>query len=267
MPGVEPTSAEAHPKNGSAEHVAEEASNRGKLPPQPTLRRSLSAEETERIRKNRETALLKKQQKTASQKDSQNSQNASVEQGDDAASANGPVYENHLTTKFKCEKCKEFKFIDEKLYHDFAATVCKECKADHPGEYATIVKTHARGYYLLSEAALNTFVSSGEPLVAQRVPLKLIDTDLVFVYVRRLPHISRPNTNNPTWAPVKLYLRKQVAEWSHAAYGGPVGLQLERKSREDKNESRRQERNRQRKRNRPQEDDSRYLAVAISPFV
>ena len=70
--------------------------------------------------------------------------------------------------------------------------------------------------------------------------------------------MERPNAANPTWAPLKLYLKKQVEEWSYARYGGPDGLRIERGRRIDVNETRRKRRSERRKRNRNEEDDSKY---------
>ena len=67
--------------------------------------------------------------------------------------------------------------------------------------------------------------------------------------------MERPNANNPSWAPLKLYLRKHVRDWAFAKYGGRVGLQLEHKSREVSSDLRRHKRNMARKRRRSDGDE------------
>lgn len=96
-----------------------------------------------------------------------------------------------------CEVCGSSTAIDPEFYEAFHVVVCFSCK-DTDGLYTIITKTQARNEFLLTDE-------------------ELADSAL-------LPSISRKNPHNPRWADMKLYLKKQVREFSIKKHGSEEAL-------------------------------------------
>lgn len=96
-----------------------------------------------------------------------------------------------------CEACGSSIGIDPELYDNFRACVCYSCKESNE-IYEIITKTQARNEYLLTDE-------------------ELADSLL-------LPSISRKNPHNPRWADMKLYLRRQVRDFSIKKHGSEDAL-------------------------------------------
>jgi hypothetical protein len=64
------------------------------------------------------------------------------------------VYESHLTRKYRCEQCGRLRFVDERLFKKFGATVCAECRGEHAQLYTTVLKTRAKAEFLIPDDAL-----------------------------------------------------------------------------------------------------------------
>lgn len=105
-----------------------------------------------------------------------------------------------------CEGCESSTAIDPEFYDNFRISVCFSCK-DSNSLYKIITKTQARSEFLLTDE-------------------ELADSAL-------LPSISRKNPHNPRWADMKLYLKKQVRDFSIKKHGSEEALKEELSNRND----------------------------------
>ena len=112
-----------------------------------------------------------------------------------------------LQEKPKCEKCGSLE-VHEQFLEAFMVAVCRECgKKDD--NYALLNKGTAKEEYLLSDDTLNF-----------------------------LKHLTKNNPMKCGWAPMKLYLTKQVREASIKRWGDEEGLQKERDRRAEQKSQR-----------------------------
>jgi DNA-repair protein complementing XP-A cells len=107
-----------------------------------------------------------------------------------------------------CEACNALAGIDSEIYDNFGVIVCFSCK-ESSNLYEVITKTQARNEYLLTDE-------------------ELADAAL-------LPSISRKNPHNPRWADMKLYLRRQVRDFSIKKHGSEEAI---KEALSNRNESR-----------------------------
>lgn len=96
-----------------------------------------------------------------------------------------------------CEACGS-SLIDPEYFDNFRINVCLSCKESNT-LYTIITKTQAKNEYLLTDE-------------------ELADASL-------LPSISRKNPHNPRWADMKLYLRKQVRDFSIKKHGSEEAIE------------------------------------------
>ena len=96
-----------------------------------------------------------------------------------------------------CEACGS-SIIDPEFFDNFHINVCLSCK-DSCEIYSIITKTQAKNDFLLTDE-------------------ELADSTV-------LPSISRKNPHNPRWADMKLYLKKQVRDFSIKKHGSEEAIQ------------------------------------------
>ncbi|CAM9441049.1 unnamed protein product [Choristocarpus tenellus] len=124
----------------------------------------------------------------------------------EAACTRERIKENTLVETRSCESCGgtgDDKGIDTLLLETFDVAVCRPCKAKHE-KYQLITKKEATSVYLLPEGTIAI--------------LKFLEKD---------------NPHHTSWTKMKLFLRKQVLEYSHKRWKGAEGLQAEVERREE----------------------------------
>lgn len=95
-------------------------------------------------------------------------------------------------------------FLDNELKTVFQVTVCRGCRSENE-EYDLITKTDAMTKYLVTATTL-----------------------------KNLRHLPKINIHHPSWAPIQLYLRKQVKEAAIRRFGSEEELNKERTLRGEK---------------------------------
>ncbi|CAM9848420.1 unnamed protein product [Phaeothamnion confervicola] len=102
-----------------------------------------------------------------------------------------------------CEVCGDPNApIDVRLWDAFTVAVCARCRTDND-EYGLVPKKDVAGVYLLPEGTISV-----------------------------LPFLVKDNPRHGSWNKMKLYLRKEVEKYSDERWGGPEGLDAERRRRE-----------------------------------
>ncbi len=117
------------------------------------------------------------------------------------------VERTRLEEKPKCEKCGSLE-VHGQYMEAFMIAVCKEC-GQKDDNYALLNKGTAKEEYLLSDDTLNF-----------------------------LKHLTKNNPMKCGWAPMKLYLTKQVREASMKRWGDEEGLQKEKEKRAEQKSQR-----------------------------
>lgn len=125
------------------------------------------------------------------------------------------TYAYPLDANETCVTCASIE-VDADLLRAFGVRVCTACRAADRESYTTITKSTARDEFLLTDEELR-------------------DASV-------LPCITRPNPHKATWTDMQLYLRMHVAAFAHKKWGGPDGLEAEKKRRADARETTRQRR-------------------------
>lgn len=106
-----------------------------------------------------------------------------------------------------CEACHSDSVnIDQEIYENFGVFVCYSCK-DSSNLYEYVTKTQARNEFLLTDEELADSSS--------------------------LPSISRKNPHNPRWSDMKLYLRRQLRDFSIKKHGSEEAIQDALKNRNE----------------------------------
>lgn len=114
------------------------------------------------------------------------------------------IEKQHLRQKLedspKCEKCSSMS-IDPKYLEVFMVAVCREC-GSKDDNYALLNKSNAKDEYLLSDDTMSF-----------------------------LKYFEKSNPMKAGWAPMKLYLTKQVREASMKRWGDEKALENEKNKR------------------------------------
>jgi DNA repair protein len=96
------------------------------------------------------------------------------------------------------------KFIDRECFSQFGEMVCKSCKFESD-DFQLITRTEASTKYLLPDSTLKT-----------------------------IKHQPKINLQHPTWAPMQLFLRKQIKEAAIARFGSLEAINKEVSDRGEK---------------------------------